>query len=95
MYWDPRESGAEEERGRALISPRSLKSWSLCRALFSRIPGPEGDGVGANRASHNVGDGGRWPPSREHSAIQDVAFQGSEDSRSNLQRSSGQVRQIL
>ena len=38
MYWDPHESGAEEERGRALISLRSLKTWSHCRALFSRVP---------------------------------------------------------
>ena len=37
MYWDPHESGAEEERGRALISLRSLKTWSHCRALFSRV----------------------------------------------------------
>ena len=51
--------------------------------------------VGRTGPPTMCGDGGRWPPSREHSAIQDVAFQGAEDSRSNLQHSSGQVRQIL
>lgn len=37
--WGHCESGAEEERGRDLISAGSLKSWGHRRALFSRIPG--------------------------------------------------------